>query len=121
VLVAAFAFTTSDTALDTLARLLAFPAYLAVNDRLPTAAKEVFRVAIPALTTAVPRAVAPSLNVTVPVGLLPVTVALSTTDPPTAAGFGVAVNVVFVAACVAAFTDRVSALELLVKLFESPL
>ena len=47
--------------------------------------------ALPALTIPVPKVVAPSLKVTVPVGLLPVTVALSVTDSFTDTGFGVAV------------------------------
>ena len=53
-------------------------------------AKDVVRVACPETTVAVPRLAEPSLKVTVPVGLLPVTVAVSATVWLTAAGLTLA-------------------------------
>jgi hypothetical protein len=45
------------------------PAYAAVMLWLPTTKEDVLRVAAPELIVAVPSVVAPSLNVTVPVGV----------------------------------------------------
>lgn len=63
--------------------------------------KVVLRVATPdALTVAVPKTVLPRLKVTLPVGALPVTVAVKMTVCPSPAGLGLAVNaVVLVPAC----------------------
>lgn len=61
----------------------------------------VFKVAEPALREALPRLVAPSLNVTVPVGVLigvAVTVAVNVTCCPEVIEFGLAVTEVLVAA-----------------------
>ena len=49
---------------------------------------DLVKVACPPLRVAVPRLVVPSLNVIVPVGLLPVTVAVSVTVCRTKAGLG---------------------------------
>jgi hypothetical protein len=54
----------------------------------PNVSDEVVSVATPPLSGAVPRIVAPSLNVTVPVGEVPVTVAAKVTAWPTLLGFG---------------------------------
>ena len=53
-------------------------------------------VATPDVTAPVPICVAPSLNVTVPVGAVPVTAAVNVTDWPTSAGFSDDVTVVVV-------------------------
>jgi predicted small secreted protein len=64
----------------------------------PSASDEVVNVATPAASMAVPRAVAPSLNVTVPMGVpaLLVTVALKVTACPTLLGLTEDVSVVVV-------------------------
>ena len=55
----------------------------------PTASVVIGRAAFPPLrATGPPRSVAPSLNCTVPVAVLGVTVAVSVTDCPTVDGFG---------------------------------
>src|SRR5437867_11215063 len=62
--------------------------------------------ALPLTRSAVPSTVAPSRNVTVPVGtpVAEVTVALRATTCPVVEGFGVEVKVVVVAAAAGAFT-----------------
>jgi len=64
------------------------------------------REALPLTSDTTPRVVAPSLNVTVPVGTPApeVTVELSVTACPTVEGFGVEVRLVDVAAAAGAFT-----------------
>ena len=67
------------TAAETLGPLLGSPPYVAVIEWLPTASVLDVNVAAPDATDAVPSVVLPSLNVTVPVGLLPLTVAVNVT------------------------------------------
>ena len=69
---------------------------------LPTGSADVLMLAVPPESVPVPRMVAPSLNVTVPVGvpepgLLALTVAVNVTDWPTLEEGGAAVTVVVVA------------------------
>ncbi len=64
---------------------------------LPTVSVDVMNMACPLLSSeAVPRVVAPSVKVTVPVGVppLPFTVAAKVTGWPNVLGFGVEANVV---------------------------
>jgi hypothetical protein len=75
--------------------------------------------ALPAVTVAVPKTVAPLRKVTVPVGPFPPTVAVKVTSWFTAAGLGVTVSVVVLLAL--AFTTRLTALEVLVVFLLSPL
>jgi len=53
----------------------------------PTLSELVVKVALPPTRVAVPRVVAPSFKVTVPVGFVPVTVAVNVTGVPTVLGF----------------------------------
>jgi hypothetical protein len=53
----------------------------------PSASVEVLKVALPPLTAPVPSIVLPSLNVTVPVAVDGVIVAVKVTDEPNAEGF----------------------------------
>src|SRR2546428_14153245 len=71
--------------------------------------------ALPLTSVAVPSTVAPSRNVTVPVGTpaAEVTVAFRVTACPVVEGFGVEVRVVVVAAAAGAFTIWVTAAEVL--------
>jgi hypothetical protein len=85
---------------------------------LPTAAKVLTSVALPALIAADPRDVAPSKNVTFPVGPFPATVAVKVTAWFTPAGLGVTESVVVLLAL--AFTTRLTALEVLMVLLLSP-
>ena len=73
---------------------------------------------MPELTATEPKVVVPSLNVTVPVGLVPVTVAVSTTACPTKAGLGLAASETDVAVFALTLSD--AALEVLVELLVSP-
>src|SRR2546428_12635683 len=71
--------------------------------------------ALPLTRSAMPSTVAPSRNVTVPVGTpaVEVTVALRVTACPVVEGFGVEVRVVVVAAAAGAFTIWVTTAEVL--------
>src|SRR5207247_9079441 len=82
---------------------------------VPVARVDTLSEALPLTSVAVPSTVAPSRNVTVPVGtpVAEVTVALSVTACPVVEGFGVEVRVVVVAAAAAAFTTWVTTAELL--------
>src|SRR5258708_4812485 len=76
---------------------------------LPTASEGVVNVATPLpLSVPLPSAVAPSLNVTVPVGLAPVTVAVKVTACPKLLGLADDVSAVVVAA--ATMSDAVAGL-----------
>jgi hypothetical protein len=77
----------------------------------PAASVEMLNVAFPALSAPVPSAVLPSVNVTVPVAVVGVTVAVKVTDEPYADGFGdeASVTVVFTL-----FTVCARAVEVLV-------
>ena len=68
-------------------------------------------VAIPALSVPVPSVVAPSLNVTVPVAVLGVTVAVNVTDCPNAEGLVLDATVVVLAATPTACVSAVDVLE----------
>src|SRR5438093_9233709 len=77
-------------AVDVLPTKLPSPPYSAVMLWFPSASDDVVKVAWPdAFSVPVPSVVAPSLNVTVPVGTPPaeVTVAVNVTDPPGTEGF----------------------------------
>ena len=80
---------------------------------LPTFSDEVVNVAwaLP-LSVPVPMTIAPSLNVTVPVGAAPVTVAVKITDCPKALGFSEEVTTVVVALFLA-FLPPVVVLQIL--------
>jgi len=79
--------------------------------------------ALPLTSVTTPREVAPSLNVTVPVGTpaADVTVELSVTACPTVDGFGVEVRLVEVAATAGAFTICVTTAEVLAASVALPL
>ena len=80
-----------------LPRKFGSPPWLAVMVWLPTVSVDVVNVACPLLSSeAVPRVLAPSVKVTVPVGVppLPFTVAAKVTGWPNVLGFGVEANVV---------------------------
>jgi hypothetical protein len=82
-----------------LAELFASPPYTAVIECAPTARELVVNVAKPEpFNGPVPRVVAPSLNVTVPVGVPEpaVTAAVKVTGEPNVAGFALEVKVVVV-------------------------
>jgi len=83
----------------------------------PLASVEVLYVAPPLLIVAVPSVVLPSVNVTVPVAVVGVTVAVNVTDEPYADGFAdeARVTVVFVL-----FTVCVRAVDVLLLSFVSP-
>ena len=61
--------TTCVNAPDVLGATLLSPPYAAVMLWLPTTKEDVLRIAVPGLIVAVPSVVAPSLNVTTPVGV----------------------------------------------------
>ena len=90
------------TAIDVLVVKFASPAYIAVIECDPTASTLVAKVATPeALIATVPRTVAPSLNVTLPVAVFAPktfgeTVAVNVTDCPALAGLADEVNAVVV-------------------------
>ena len=65
----------------------------------------------------VPKVMAPSMKVTVPVGVRPVTVAVKVVAWPAVTGLGVAVSVVLL---LAVLTPRLIAAEVLPALFASP-
>ena len=75
--------TTTDPEVEGL--LLVSPAYSAVRVWLPRARELALKVATPPFRALLPTVVPPSLKVTVPVGLVPVTVAVSVTLWPTGA------------------------------------
>ncbi len=79
--------------------------------------------ALPLTRVTVPSAVAPSRNVTVPVGTpaAEVTVALRVTACPVVDGFGVDVSLVVVAAAAGAFTSCVTTAEVLAAKVALPL
>jgi len=79
--------------------------------------------ALPLFRVTTPREVAPSLNVTVPVGTpaAEVTVELSVTACPTVEGLGVEVRLVDVAAAAGAFTICVTTGEVLAANVALPL
>ena len=93
-------FTTCVKADDTLALLLGSPEYAAVMEWLPAASVLVEKAAEPLESvTAEPRLAEPSLNCTVPPGLLPVTVAVKVTFwPAVMVPVGDAVNAVLLLA-----------------------
>jgi hypothetical protein len=80
--------TTWEVALDVLDAKFASPAYFAVIECVPAVSVDVANVATPELRVPDPRVVAPSRNVTVPVGVppVPVTVAVNVTDWPAVDG-----------------------------------
>src|SRR5258708_33347069 len=67
---------------DVLGALLRSPAYAAVMEWLPTESVDVVKPATPPTTATAPSTVDPSLKVTVPVGLMPATVAVKVTACP---------------------------------------
>ena len=69
----------SANAVEVLVKLFASPPYTAVKLCVPVEANVVSKLARPAVTAAEPMVAAPSLKVTTPVGVLPVTVAVSVT------------------------------------------
>jgi len=83
----------------------------------PVASVEMLNVAFPPLSAPVPSAVLPSVNVTVPVAVVGVTVAVKVTDEPYADGFAdeISVTVVF-----PLFTVCVRVVEVLLLSFVSP-
>ena len=90
-------FTVCDTVLDVLVPKLVSPPYTAVIECEATESAAVANVATPdPFSVPVPRVVAPSLNVAVPVGVppVPVTVAVNVTDCPKTEGFCEDVSVV---------------------------
>src|SRR5881397_1007664 len=110
---AAGAFTTWFTVAEVLAANVALPPYAAVSGCVPTASVEMESEALPLTSVAVPSTVAPSRNVTVPVGTpaAEVTVALSVTACPVVEGFGVEVKLVVVDAAGGALTTWVTKAE----------
>ena len=92
-------FTAWVSAAEALAAKFGSPPYSAVMLWLPTPRVEVLKAAVPPLSGAVPKVVAPSLKVTVPVGV-PVpgatglTVAVKLTDCPKTDGFWLELTVV---------------------------
>src|SRR5450631_2392558 len=88
--------TVSCTAVDTLELLCASPAYKAVRLCTPAASVEVTSCAVVPLNAALPTLTAASKKVTVPVGALPVIVAVSVTGLPTLTGFGLRASAVVV-------------------------
>ena len=86
-------FVTANEVVDeVLLALPVSPPYEAVRLCAPEVVNVVEYVALPKLIWAEPRVVVPSLNVTVPMGLEPVTVAVKTTVCPTKAGLGLAAS-----------------------------
>jgi len=100
------AFTVCPTAPDVLAANVAFPLNAAVSEWEPAARVVTLSEALPLTSVTVPSAVAPSRNVTLPVGIPApeVTVALSVTAWPSDEGLGVLFKVVEVAAAAGALT-----------------
>jgi hypothetical protein len=116
------AFIVSVSAADVLAAKLASPPYAALIECDPAASEEVANVPTPeALSVPVPSTVAPSLNVTVPVGVLVLpaafdTVAVNVTCCPVVIGFAEDVSAVEVAVR----TVSLTAVEVLPKKLVSP-
>ena len=97
--------------------MFVLPAYTAVMEWTPPAEKSMENVAFPPLSDMVCKTVAPSFNVTEPVGVpLPgasvATVTLNTMGIPTGDGFGEAVNIVAVAALLTVCVRATEALVL---------
>jgi len=84
----------------------------------PPASVEMLNAAFPALIVPVPRVVLPSVNVTAPVAVVGITVAVNDTDEPYADGFAdeASVTVVFTFCTVCVSTEDVLLLS-----FASPL
>src|SRR5213592_4717589 len=109
------AFTVCVRTADVLAANVAFPLNAAVREWLPTARVVTLSDALPLTSVTVPSTVAPSLNVTVPVGTpvagaTAVTVELSVTACPAVDGLGADVRVVLV---LPGFTVCVTAADVL--------
>jgi len=83
----------------------------------PTARAEMLYVALPLLSGPVPNCVLPSINVTVPVAVAGVTVAVNVTEEPNNDGFTDEANVVVVAVW---FTVWVSVEDVLLLSLVSP-
>jgi hypothetical protein len=109
------AFTVCVRAGEVLVRKLPSPAYTAVIEWEPPESEDVVNVASPeALSVPVPRVVAPSLKVTVPVGVPTglVTVAVNVTDSPGTVGVLDVATVVVVVARTSSLATNASALLL---------
>ena len=102
---------------EVLARSFPSPPYAAVSGCVATESDEIVNVATPLLSDPVPRVVAPSLKVTVPVAVDGDTVAVSVTEAPKVEGFSEEVNAVVVEAFVTACD---SAEEVLATSLASP-
>jgi hypothetical protein len=120
VVVLAFVFTTWVTTEDVLAAKLESPPYCAVIEWEPRASVDVENDAAPPLSVPVPSVVAPSRNVTVPVGIppVPVTVAVNVTGWPIVEGLTEEPSTVVVA--LRLFTTCVTTDDVLMAKFESP-
>ena len=80
--------TTSVIGVEVLGLLELSPLYVAVRKWLPTARVDTVNVAPPLMSAAVPMAIPLSLNVTDPVALMGITIALSVTCWPEPTGLG---------------------------------
>jgi len=90
VVVVAFLFTTCVTVFDVAVVKFASPLYVAVMSCEPAVSVDVVNVAVfgePPLSEPVPRVVVPSMNVTVPVAFMVLSVAVKVTESPTLDGF----------------------------------
>ena len=98
--------TACDNTAEVLAEKFVSPPYCAVSECVPAVSAEAANVAMPLLLRdPEPSAVAPSKNVTIPVGVpgaIAVTVAVSVTVPPATEGFTSAVSAVAVEPCITA-------------------
>ena len=108
-------FTVCASAEEVLALKLPLPPYAAVMEWLATLSADVVKVAVPAVNVLAPNVVAPSLKVTVPIGVpdpgaVAATVAVKVTDWPNAEGLAEEATAVVV---FAVFTVCVSAEEVL--------
>lgn len=115
-------FTVCMSVLDVLAEKLLLPPYAALIEWLPRLSVEVLNVAIPPLSVFEPKVVAPSLKVTVPVGVpdpgaTALTVAVKVTDWPKTEGFADDATAVVV---LSVFTICVRMEEVLVEKLELP-
>jgi len=114
--------TTCETALEVEVEKFVSPPYTPVMLWVPSARAEVVYVATPALNVPVPRVVAPSLKVTVPVGVpepgeTAATVAVKVTDCPKTLGFTLETTLVVLLDWL---TTCETALEVEVEKFVSP-
>jgi hypothetical protein len=92
--------TTCVTVFDVLGRLFASSPYTAVTLWVATLREEVVKLAAPLEPSVpVPSVLEPSLNVTVPVGLVPLTFAVNVTAAPEVDGFAEDTRLVLVEAC----------------------